>query len=303
MRKMLFAIFAMGALVSCLNEEILDLNREQIAFGEVFVDNGTRADYSQLGKPVTAFKVYGTATGLGNTVQIFNGADVTRPNNYYNDETGVYDSTVPWVCTKPQYWLPKVEYKFAAIVDGVATATTGLPVTIPFTVADGDANFDLLYAEAQAITDENGEPDNSPVAFTFRHLLSKMQFEINKQSNQEIEVMSITVTGFVEKGIYDVGGDKWAQNGSTTTTLNFINSDGELEPRQILPIPDVEQVLDVTIKYKFANVEFEKSGTITQEFEQNTVYVVTATLTGVAIDFSIKIDSTLEWGEGDSTII
>ena len=303
MRKMLFAIFAMGALVSCLNEEILDLNREQIAFGEVFVDNGTRADYSQLGKPVTAFKVYGTATGLGNTVQIFNGADVTRPNNYYNGETGEYNSSVPWVCTAAQYWLPKVEYKFAAIVDGAATATTGLPETIPFTVADGDANFDLLYAEAQAITDVNGVPNNSPVAFTFRHLLSKMQFEINKQSNQEIEVMSITVTGFVEKGIYDVEGDKWAQNGSTTTTLNFINSDGELEPRQILPIPNVEQVLDVTIKYKFANVEFEKSGTITQEFEQNTVYVVTATLTGVAIDFSIKIDSTLEWGEGDSTII
>lgn len=303
MRKMLFAIFAMGALVSCLNEEILDLNREQIAFGEVFVDNGTRADYSQLGKPVTAFKVYGTATGLGNTVQIFNGADVTRPNNYYNGETGEYNSSVPWVCTAAQYWLPKVEYKFAAIVDGAATATTGLPVTIPFTVADGDANFDLLYAEAQAITDENGVPNNSPVAFTFRHLLSKMQFEINKQSSQEIEVMSITVTGFVEKGIYDVNDEVWAQNGSTTTTLNFINSDGKLEPRQILPIPDVEQVLDVTIKYKFANVEFEKSGKITQKFEQNTVYVVTATLTGVAIDFSIKIDSTLEWGEGDSTII
>ena len=319
MRKMLFAIFAMGALISCSNDEILDLNREQIAFGDVFVDNGTRADYSQLGKPVEAFKVWGTATGTGtlagNTVQIFNGADVEKPDNYYNQSTG-YASTA-WLCDVTQYWLPKVKYKFAAIVDGefAKNGTVYDYTKIPFAVADGEDNLDLLYAEAEAETDENGAPNVELVAFTFNHLLSKMQFKIVNETNVDYQVTEIKVTGFAQKGIYAKGANgtwAWTKDGDTKTPLTFgtaivlgkqsVVASGT---RQILPLP-VPQTLDVTITYVKVDEPgkiFTKNGTISDyTFKMNTVYEVIATISGTAIDFDFDINTNIGWGESDINI-
>ena len=312
MRKMLFAIFAMGALVSCLNEEILDLSRERIAFGEVFVDNGTRADYSS-DDVVPSFKVYGTATGTyKNTVQIFNGADVTR--------NGKADGEA-WDCDKVQYWLPNTVYNFVAIVDGQATTTT-LPATIDHVVADGDANKDLLYATATVTTDENATPSgvnsNDVVAFNFNHLLSQMQFKITNETNQVLKVTNITVTGFAKEGTYTINGSwgqdgkytvsggTWAQKGSDKIDLTFgtatVAGDDTVaasETRQILPL---QQTLNVSIIYKFGDdgEEMEKTGTINQAFAQNTVYVVTASISGTAIDFSLG--TVTGWGDPDGTI-
>lgn len=294
MKKIFFAVVAVVAMVSCSKEEVLEVNREQIAFGEVFVDNATRADYSS-GKPVNAFKVYGTVkTSVATTpTQIFNGADVER-----NDKA----NGVAWDCNgTAQYWLPSSEYNFAAIVDGEAVATSTLPATINHTVADGAANKDLLYATATVTTDENATPNgvngNGVVAFDFRHLLSKLQFNIVNATNQKYQVTSISVTGVAQDGIYTVGAaTPWAKNGNATTTLTFGTATvaggatvAASESRQLLP---VQQTLDITITYDVMDGdnkvgELTKSGKIENKtFEANTVYVVTATLSGTAIDFS-----------------
>lgn len=278
-------------MVGCAKEEVIELNREQIGFGEVFVDNATRADYSS-GKPVNAFKVYGTITALENTAQIFNGANVTRGDKVDGEA---------WGCDNVQYWMPNAVYNFAAIVDGEAVATTTLPATINHTVADGDNNKDLLYATATVTTDDTAAPDNvngnGVVAFDFSHLLSKLQFNIVNATNQKYQVTEIRVTGVAEEGIYTVNGGTWAQSGDTTTELTFGTATvaggttvAASDARQILP---VAQTLSVTITYDVLDSNdntvgtLTKEGTITQTFAKNTVYAVTATLTGSAIDFSL----------------
>ena len=304
MKKIFFAAVAVVAMASCSKDEVIEVNREQIGFGEAFVDNGTRADYSS-GNDIQEFKVYGTLTGSGNTVQIFNGADVTRPTGLAN---GVYDPTMPWLCDETQYWVPSASYKFAAIVDGEATATTGLPETIPFTVADGVDNKDLLYATATVTTDANANPitgvnDEDIVAFTFDHLLSKIQFTVANEmaANYSIKVTGITVTGAKEDGLYTIGTENstWTTTTEdtvpsltfgTTGVIESANAAGASETRQILP---VEQTLAVTIAYdinykgtKVASTT--KTGGISQSFVKNTVYNITAKINATKIQFSVE---------------
>lgn len=298
MKKILFALFAVAALASCSNNEVVELNREQIAFGDTFVNNATKADYS-TDKTVDAFKVYGTVTALGNTTTIFNANNVTRGGKA-NGEAWACDGT-------PQYWLPDASYQFAAIVDGEAVATSALPATIEFAVADGADNKDLLYATATVTTDEDADPDgvngNGVVAFDFSHLLSKMVFKIDNKTNQTYNVTNITVTGVAEDGLYTVGAaTPWAKVGGDTTTLTFGTASvaggatvQTSESRQLLP---VAQTLNVTITYNVMDGDavvgtLTKTGSITETFAQNTVYVVTATLSGSAINFTL---GTVTWG-------
>lgn len=293
MKKVLFALFAVASLASCSNNEVIELNREQIAFGDTFVDNATKADYSS-GKPVEGFKVYGTVTALSTTTQIFNGANVTRGSKADGEA---------WACdATPQYWLPNASYSFAAIVDGVAEYTEALPATIKHTVADGEGNKDLLYATKTVTTNPSAVPTGvntkGVVAFDFSHLLSKVQFNIVNATNQKYQVTSITVTGVAEDGIYTVGkATPWAKDGSDTTTLTFGTATVAggatvvAGARQILP---VEQTLAVTINYNVLDGSNNVVGSLTKTgsipattYAQNTVYDVIATLSGTAIDFSL----------------
>lgn len=300
MKKIFCAVLALAAMASCSKEYIVAEDKQAIGFGEVFVDNGTRADYSTTEK-ISEFKVYGTMTGNSNTVQIFNAATVSRPNDLVG-----YDATKPWVCPVTQYWVPSASYKFAAIVDGVATATNGLPVTIPFTVADGEGNLDLLYAEATATTGVDGTPSVPLVAFTFDHLLAKLQFNmVNRLSEgYSIKVTSLTVENVMEDGLYTIEQSKWETTTTDKTTLTFGESDTfglnrnsyMEEARQILP---VEQTLAVTVVYDIYYNDGNgggdqkistatKTGEIAETFAMNTVYDITAEISGNEIKFTVK---------------
>lgn len=302
MKKIFFAVLALAAMASCSKEYIVAENKQAIAFGEAFVDNGTRADYSS-GNDVQSFKVYGTLTGNSNTVQIFNGALVERPDGL----TG-YNPATAWICGETQYWVPSASYKFAAIVDGAATATAGLPATIPFTVADdtaGTDNLDLLYAEATATTNDVGTPSVPLVAFTFNHLLSKVQFTVSNAmaTGYSIQVTSITVTGAMKDGLYTIA-DTFANSTWNTTSeekvpsltfgttgvIDSATSAVASETRQILP---VNQTLAVTIaydiNYKGTKVSSAtKTGTIpAMTYAKNTVYNITAAIDAKKIEFTV----------------
>lgn len=262
MKKIFCAVLALAAMASCSKEYIVAENKQAIAFGEAFVDNGTRADYSQTNKPVTEFLVYGTLKGTYNTVQIYDEVLVKKPTNeYFNN--GVYVSTEAWLCTAdPQYWVPNAEYNFAAIVDGVAEDTTALPEEIKFTVKDGTDNKDLLYAEATASVDNNGAVTgltNNMVAFSFKHLLSKVMFTVNGNigAGYSIKVTDISVTGAKKDGLYTIAdtfeNSNWVATSEdtvpsltfgTTDEITSTNSAVASATRQILP---VEQTLNVTI--------------------------------------------------------
>lgn len=299
MKKLLFAICAVATLASCSKDEVVSYDKgEAIGFSNPFVNKATRADYSQQGNPLKAFKVYGTVTPTGGTVQqIYNGANVTHTD-------GTLDAA--WTCEVTNYWLPSANYAFAAIADGVVEDTEGLPETIKFTVADGSDNKDLLYATASATTNANSVPTqgvdgNKYVAFNFTHLLSKMQFTIENATNQTYKVTDISVTGFTDKGVYTVAGNgTWAADtGATnnvkltfgeTTNIAGRGSAIATETRQFLPL---EQTLAVTITYDvYQNAAkigtLTKNGTIrAKTYAKNTLYNVVATLTGNEITFTV----------------
>ena len=220
MKKIFFAAIALVALASCAKEEFVSVNRQAISFGEAFVDNATRADYSVAGN-LTEFYVYGTASGTmqgGGTVNIFDGDEVTGTvgsNIVDGKETHV------WNCTETQYWIPGANYAFAAVVDATVEApasNNGMPTTLT-TIAD-DATTgnmylkDMLYAEATVDGDDVTVDYDTPVNFTFQHLLSKVHFTVTStaQGDYSHKVTGIKVYNYAE-GTYTINDGTWNGNG------------------------------------------------------------------------------------------
>ena len=314
MKKILFAVLALATMASCSNEYVVEKDREVIGFGDTFVDNATKADYSQDGTLIQEFKVYGTVKGTydenATAVQIYNAEPVTKPEGVQT-----YNGTA-WICRNTQYWVPNTVYEFAAIVDGVAEETDALPETIKHTVADGANNKDLLYAYRKVTVDNAGTKSNTGnsdglVSFTFDHLLSKVYFDItdaNTSDNYTFDVTNIKVVGVQEKGIYTVGAQTpWAKDGDTTTTLNFQNGAGY----QILPL---NQTLTVTIYYdtKLNGTkvsEATKTATIPATlYAANTCYKVSGQLS-LAGEIQFTVSQVIGWttdrngnGEADDNI-
>lgn len=286
MKKVLFAVLALATMASCSNEYTVEMDREAIAFGDTFVDNATKAEYTAV-NGIAEFKVYGTVTGSGNTVLIFDGDTVTRPS----------DVTGAWICTETQYWVPGTEYEFAAIVDGGNSDVIAMPTTIDFTVTDG--TVDLLYAEANVSVDadgvKSGDLKNDMVAFTFDHLLSKVQFTVKNgmTADYTFKVTDISVTGIKDKGVYTIAGETWdlaVGAADLATALSFgtteeipVNNGAKVASTTRLILP-VEQTLAVTINYdiyckgqKVASTS--KTGTVpTTTYAAKTLYNVATTL-------------------------
>lgn len=209
--KRIFVIFALAAtLVGCAKEDIVRIDRQEIAFGNTFVDNATRADYST--GSLAEFYVYGTVTGTAGTVNIFDGDKVTKTQQ---NTTDIGDTGTWWyAAADAQYWIPKASYSFAAVVDatvGTNDTANGMPVTLT-TQADSAMNLkDMLYATATATVNAEGTPSVNPVAFTFAHLLSKAHFTVtsNATGGYKHTVTGIKVANF-ETGTYTIANGTWA---------------------------------------------------------------------------------------------
>ena len=298
MKKILCAVLALAAMASCSKEYIVAENKQAIGFGEAFVDNGTRADYS-TDKTVSQFLVYGTVQGKyaenAPIAYIFDGDEVS---NKKNGVTVGYGDV--WFCDNTQYWVPNAKYNFTAVVDG---ALTNNHTQIEFTVADGEGNLDLLYATAEASVDNNGKvtgtgltADNGLVKFQFAHLLSKLQFAAPTHvfgSGYTVKVTEIKVANVVDKGVYTVDGGTWARDTNATENgieLDFCDAVDTFKSRQILPL---NQALTVTINYEvhFGTTkisEVTKTGTIpAQDYDKGFVYVITPNITANQIKFTV----------------
>ncbi len=286
MKKLFIALCSIAALASCNNDQVINFEKYPINFGEAFVDNATKAIYEGDTK-VEKFKVWGTVTGNGNTVLIFDGAEVTRNNAEYGS---------PWTCGVTRYWTPSCTYNFTAIVDATSvTPTNGaMPTAINYT-ADGVS--DLLYGvtatdaiKTDADCTVEGLNANNCVAFTMKHLLSKMYFDVisGLESPYTINVTKIEVSNIQQNGIYTIGAaTPWAKDGDATTSFDFVNG-----AKVIIP---VEQTLDVAITYDVLfngttiSSGVTKTGTIpATPYAENTVYKVSATIGLTEIQFSIS---------------
>lgn len=243
MKKIFFALIAVVAMASCSKDEVIEVNREQIGFGEAFVENSTRVTDNSYtdDNPVTAFKVWGTVKGKhtdAQTLYIFNGDDVKNTNG---TTTVGYDDV--WFCDNVQYWVPNADYNFIAVVDGAYDTATN---KIAYTVVDQE---DLLLATATASVANDGTVtgshmgDNGLVKFQFNHLLSKAYFTFKTKTKFQTdaytyEISNVKFNSAYTSGNYTVGGD-WAATGDAA--LSF-GADVTLSPSK-------EQVVSVTSEY------------------------------------------------------
>ena len=227
MKKFFIAIVALAAAVSCSNDDIISIDRQAIGFGNAFVENATRVDYSTEGA-LTKFNVYGIVTGTAGTVNIFNGNEVTKTQQ---NTTDIGDTNTWWYAAgAAQYWIPGASYNFAAVVDATVgdtdVDTKGMPTKLHTIVDDatnGNMNLkDMLYADASVAGAQVTDTYNTPVAFTFSHLLSKVHFTVtsNATGGYYHNVTNITVANF-ESGTYTIDGETWA--GTTAKNVAFAN--------------------------------------------------------------------------------
>lgn len=310
MKKFFIAIVALAAAVSCSNDDIISIDRQAIDFGNAFVDNATRIEDPSYGagKLIKEFYVYGTVTGNGNTVTLYNGATVTRGTDQnYGDI---------WSCTQTEYWVPSCTYAFQAVVDG-AIADGKIAYTVGQD-SDNDGISDLLYATAAATTNgaatPSGDIANDCVVFTFEHLLSKVGFTFTNTTGGKYSynVTGVSFTDHDSTGTYTIG-TGWDTTVSKSATALSFGAPGVVASTTPVSAPTTHQIipgtqtLKVTINYDIyydgKNVSPNLSVTEDLEypFAKNIAYNIAVELPapGQPIQFSVAATNGIgAWGNG-----
>ena len=217
MKKTIFTVLAAVALVACAKEEVVTVNQEAIAFENAFVDNATKSvnDPSFTNSNLNDFAVYGF---VENAV-LFDGTKVSK--GITND-----DLESVWKYAGTQYWIAGAQYNFNAIApmtnggwtyndeDSDATSTT-----LSFV---NNGTTDLLYATA---TQEGKVSGNEMVAFSFRHVLSKVKFSFENAynaTNATIKVKDIVITNpHKTANVVLTGSTAWSGQTASDLTLAF----------------------------------------------------------------------------------
>lgn len=188
MKKIILVAMAFAALAACNKAEVIETQEgEQIAFNNAFVENTTKAatdpSLGTAGNPFTSFDVWGTVGG----VAIYAGEAVT----------GTVGEESVWTCASvKQYWIKDAQYKFSALANAASVELGADNLPAKATVNATTAAVDLLYAEP--VSRGGVASGNAPVEFTFNHLLSKVKFTVNNNSQAatgySFDVRDITIT-------------------------------------------------------------------------------------------------------------
>lgn len=205
---------AIATLASCSKVETIEPGyKSAIGFSKSFVDNTTKALIEDADDLKNAnFAVWGTEEGAS----IFSKEEVAWDTDA---EEWKYAGT-------PRYWHGGNNYVFAAIApanqkDKVSCGSGVMPVSATYTLASTLAEqVDLLYANSGIITPSSDEY-NTAVAFTFNHMLSKVQFEIQNTypAGYTVEVENLTITA-AETATVTFDGKTWAGH-TDEVTLPF----------------------------------------------------------------------------------
>ena len=316
MKKVIFALAAVVALAACSKEQTIVADRGDAIGFDSFIENATRAAADDF-TSVDSFKVWGNVTGNAGSIFLYNGASVTKGDNAYG---------AAWTCEKTEYWLPSATYNFMAIA-GISGETTVTPASGAFPTAinyTADGTTDLLLSEKVTVTTDNksnptGVNTNKCVAFTFKHLLSKVYFNFKNTSTSEkstYEISDIKIAGAKKEGTYSITDDKWTS--ATGTASDFVFGDAGTiakgasvtSEKACLFIPG-EQSLTVsfTQTYKYngsaVNKPEEVTATLTPAptFAANGCYVINVELKGgVAITFTVNEQDGLNGWDSDTNI-
>lgn len=303
MKKLFISMLAVAAMVSCSKEQTIVADKgELIGFGNAFVDNATRADYSST--DITAFKVYGTV----NDVNIFNGDDVTKGTADYGVAWALTDAETKETLT--QYWIEGASYKFAAVVDANKVNvddTTGMPTSLEYSAA---GQKDMLYKYKTATG--KAKDHNEIVSFSFTHLLAKAYFTVTNgtpDSKYTYTISDVKVTNAYQNGVYNVNGDNgsWIGSNVDATTFDNIESVANGTPKtnaEMLLIPGAKVGVSFTVTLfidgkKVTSYDVEKTEVAT--LAPNTIYNFNVALTpNDPIQFTVTEKP--NWGEPTTNV-
>lgn len=270
MKKIVIAALALAAVAACNKAEVIETAPgEAIAFGDAFVDNATKADYSST--DITAFKVYGEVNG----VNIFDGDNVTKGNAAYG---------AAWTCDGgTQYWIDGAAYNFAAVVDADAVEVdkTGMPVSLTYAAA---GQKDMLYNKVAVTGKKTG---NAVVAFTFTHLLAKAYFTVTNNvpdTKYTYTVSDVKVTNAYQNGVYATADGTWTCSNPAETSFATITDVANKTPKknaEMLFIPGAS----VGVSFK---VTLSIGGKVVTSYDFSKDAVVTLAANNV-YNFDIKL--------------
>ena len=248
MKKILFALCAVATLASCSNEEIVNFDKEAIAFDGAFVDNGTRAadNFTIKTDSLKDFAVWATTQRRDSDVivPILDSVVVSRTS-----------TSTPWAYAEEytQYWIPGNTYQFAAAKNYNKVAlVNGIPATFDY---DAAGQLDLIYAACTRTGQEAGA--NAKVAFTFDHLLSKAYFTVNTEAmsganaNYTYRITNVRINNAVKEASYDVATEAWNGVSNYVVTFDDVNGANKLAANEI-HTSDLARLL-VPAKYEDSN--------------------------------------------------
>lgn len=239
MKKLLFGVFAVLAIIACNRDEVVDVQQSSfITFGDSFVEVKTRAaaDPSTTTASISAFDVWGFIGQPSGTV--FNKERVTKGEN-------------GWSYQNLQYWTPEDKFYFHAVspvddstivVDTKEMNTEGLG-NIAFTNVNGTT--DLLYATLPIETGNVFPYYDDEVTLKFMHLLSKIKFTFKNgftNENTSLVVKNIKIVNAPAKGNIDVNKSRldfvWNLTQGEFTELAF----GDVNGGNPMPLYSAEKV-------------------------------------------------------------
>ena len=342
MKKLFLGVVAIAAMIGCAKEQIVKSQAPAaISFENAFVQGNSS-------KPVRAAVDPSFTTDAENAIDAFDVWGFMGENTgvVFEAERVTKNTEGKWVYANLAYWAPSKHYYFAALapVDHSNVVVKladnekymkaeGLG-TVEFTNLDG--TDDLVYAEADVLTEPTIAAQPAPVKLTFKHLLSKVKFTFkngfsNPNNYLEVKNIEMVVPNF---GTIDLTQKPFAwvvKEGEKTVALKFGDITGEAgntkiavvaneakggecaDERLTIPVattPTLKAVYEITfdvVLYQGTEVAYEgKKKTVIEgvTLEPGKAYNFTATLNHknvggeelYPIEFTVEVD---KWVDGN----
>lgn len=220
-KSILFIAAGALALSACTSSEVIEEGVQSNAIGfQTVIGKPSRA-VTLIKDNLTKFYVYSYYTKSGmtaNPVNVFEGQEV-----YLDTETKA------WKYDDTRYWVSGGTYNFYAYscnstaittangnpaMDLTASDATGRALNINDYVCNKDHQNDLIFASTENVTGKEAAapeeaPANSKVAFTFKHILTKINavFTSEFASGYDIVVSNVKLVNVRDKGNYNPKGD------------------------------------------------------------------------------------------------
>lgn len=320
---MLLAVAAL-AMTACSKSETEGVapaaQTKAIGF-ESLVTKGSRA---LVNDNFTKFQVYGTYHALNqenNKVVVFNNIAVTK-------------TAEGWGYTTPRYWIKDALYNFYAyscdndvIPAGKGNANfsqaDGYALNIADYISDGSNQKDLVFARS-AVDIVGKESGNTAVAFSFKHILAKLnvKFVHNYPADYKLEVSKVQIKQVRNIGKYNGKEGLWSNVNCTVAVadvpeIDLQFADGAVatlaQPDEnavttwgyVIPFPYTSANVVISFDLKITNPLGETifdnliEGKWQPTWEQGYGYAYTVTLTGQEtglepIEFTVN-----EWDAND----